>query len=423
MVETSFGGDQSYDLVPWESASPQKPWWERLDPHWSPEAYAHVRWEMHGRREYIHVPGPTGQKTRKRRILVPERKPLSDVQQNSDVMHRMVAALSMWQVLSTEQLTAFVGRRTPHLRTEAIRPAFAAGILERGRFDRGDAGRPVCDLWRLVWDTPFTQYLEKRSIQERLEATNYTTTGTPGRAHHRHQMLSAELALRLCELPGGPWRAVFGEPLVEASRLLSGVIQPVVDSGVVGDTVALRADGHRVVFEIVQRPNEVKVIQKMRAWAKLLMDTHPANSATTVVFVTAGQIGNEKDEQILHRMLSRALTEEGLTVQGARPMPGQLVNARRHIMIARWRDWFPGPWEVTTSFRRLTVEHLVDDKQWATMHLGVRDPKSGGHPGPPRNQDGKVDPRWAYPLTVAQTLPGTPIWAAQEPQKRLEHTV
>lgn len=376
---------RALEVVDFISRARRKPWWERIDFFYEPRLYEFPpAWRAHGKgikrsrlNHYGEVvtdiswaPEFSAQETRLLRL--------------SEHIKGVVAALVGFHQMTAGQLACHLGY-PPSKIGRLLLPMYRAGLVERGRFVAENWQRPLDNVYRLRVDKPLKRWLAGLDDDDLCAVTLCLAPGAPA-YFVRHNLLVSELALRLQETAPVPLQAIYGERFAASARLLPGVSR----RQLYGDCAIVRADGLRVVVELLQCQRERDTLEKMTAWGKALSQGPLDELGTVVVFVNAygaGEAGHVTKATFLRRCQATALSPEalGTSTEGT-------ARARMAIHIASWRDWFPGDRLISTDFASLKVCYCPDGTSW--QHTSLLAPP-GSVPFRP------ADPaRWHHPALV-----------------------
>src|SRR5690625_1219755 len=188
---------------------------------------------------------------------------------------------------------------------------------------------------------------------ERILVTGgYRYTG--GGQFDRHNLLTAELALRVAEfLPRVG--TVLGESLSGVDFLAgTGLGQrSLANQRRAADATFVREDGMRVVVEMTASVTPY-LSEKIRRWVHVLATTTLAHSGVTVMFLGApkpDRINPTRGANEFRSYMKQAVRE------AIREYPGIAgANPHERIGVALWEDFFPQPGRVSEDFLNLGVE-------------------------------------------------------------------
>lgn len=346
------------ETIGWASRAPRRPWWERPDLFWRPDLYQfQPRWQEQGHcetRPRLNRLGDTVNDW----VWVPDFEPLgSRLLRRSEHVKGVVSALAAFHQMTAGQLAAHLGFPSSKI-AYVLKPMWDSGLVERAVYPKQGTWAPKLDhVYRLRVDKALETWLADLDDDDWLAVT----LGVPvGRAGHfvRHNLLVAELVLRLEEVAAAPLQAVFGERYVASNRLFGhGVSGPAI----FGDACVVREDGLRIVVELVRRQRASEVEMKMAKWGQLLSSAPFRTHGTVVVFLNASLPGPAHVERAtsLRRCHSRVLSPEALSTGRTGSM-----YARSSIYLASWAEWFPGPQLASCEFTQLAVCYSPDGTTW-----------------------------------------------------------
>ena len=256
-------------------------------------------------------------------------------------------AVDQWRTLSGQQLAALTGwKGLASPRSLFLSAAFTAGVLDVGQFSNPLRRGQETDRVRLVRPSRSTAFADlidpHMSQQERVSVT----AGSPWdfrRQYDRHNLLSAELGLRVaefCEVG-----TVLGEKLSTADLLTwsgLGKTGECPDKGA-ADLTVVRADGLRLAVEMTASSGQ-DFAAKVRRWARVLSANSLAASGLVIVFVEAAPPGNGT-RQSLYEQIRKQVAKVVMEFPGT---AGDRVASR--VSVARWQDWFPASHQAREGF-------------------------------------------------------------------------
>lgn len=349
--------------IPFSSRAPRAPWYDRADPFaLGFGATIQHTWHSYSTTAWKRALGPRGPLWRA--VRIDDFTPLSAglVRQRAGKVERVVAALTSWQVLTSQQLACFACVPVKKL-DPVISAMFGAGLLERGRMVASFEGIPVPAMYRLRKGKELDRYF-KTIGEDRTKAIMFGQEQGAG-GHERHDLLAAEIALRAAETMGGI-QGVLGERSAGARDLLFDAPQ----TSVRGDLVIVRGDGLRVVIEVTTQPRIPDVARKMARWGRLLGERGGIDhTGVVVVFLAASHDGKHGRLDGLMRNFEKAMTPHGLST-GDQPAPASYVHAARSsVFVATSEEWFPERWFISERFCELRTHFSVQGTGWGEVAL------------------------------------------------------
>ena len=210
--------------------------------------------------------------------------------------------------------------------------------------------------------------------------------------HDRHAVLVAELALRIAEFT--PVGTVLGERLTDLKSLFGN------HTTRRGDLTAVRADGLRIVLEVVAHDNQ-KFGEKVDFWAEQLATPGHGYGMTMVVFVVAADPNSGASRaRGLRGRVSAAIVK-------ARAKHGATWRGHDRMGMVSWDDWFPAAGEMSQAFSSLTVRF----PESRLTHASVLDAEvvPCAHPG---------DREYVAVIENASLLAQTPAWLRSRARAR-----
>ena len=313
----------------------------------------------------------------------------------------------MWRTATVEQVASFVGSDKIALPRSVDRDVlWASGLVQRGQFISGMPRTSLPRLLRVSNTNDIDLLLSMLSYRDRIGVT----AGQPwrwGSQHDRHNLLAAELGLRVAEYTQAA--AVFGEQLGFASLLNpAGNLRA---SGRAADMVIIRGDGLRIAVEMTANATD-NVGSKIQRWVDVL--TADRTGGLAVMFV---EMPHPDRAEHVNRKLERQIVEATATMGAA------AANVPARMMVARWQDWFPGYHQASSAFLSLSALRPTGRRAGKDRNASVWEPVS------------VLDPfdllfERPYPDAVSvldnqQLLYGVPYWmrTGAGPIDRLDHAV
>lgn len=296
-----------------------------------------------------------------------------------------VGALAVHATLSVEQVAAFAGIEADDLISSGVLQAlWSMGAVKFGH---------VTNTWDRCWEQTLWTIDDKSVITTHvlpLLSGAEALAMTAGQAihvsqrHDRHAVLNAEVVLRTAEFTSVG--TVLGERLSDLKSLFDK------DTTRRGDLIAVRADGLRIVLEVVAHDNQ-KFGEKVDFWAEQLATPGRGYGMTMVVFVVAADPNSDASRaRGLRGRVSAAIVK-------ARAKHGATWRGHDRMGMVSWDDWFPAAGEMTQAFASLTVRF----PESRLTHASVLDPEvvPCAHPG---------DREYVAVIENTSLLAQTPAW-------------
>lgn len=267
------------------------------------------------------------------------------------------SVVDSWRTVSAEQMAAFTG--CPLFLDPScsnIAASFLVDLLDFGTFShpsRRLPGKGRGMLYRPGNSDAFDKLIAPTLTFPEWVAVTGGTPWSSGGQYDRHNVLSAELALRAAEyLPIG---AVLGEKHATVDLLAGTGIGKTVKNpdNRRADGVIVRTDGMRLAYELTATASAA-FENKVRRWAKILSERPLETSGLTIVFIAAPHpdrpVTGRDPRGEIYRRLSKVLTE----------FPGTGKNSpAARIGVATWDEWFPARHELSEEFFTLTADFAV----------------------------------------------------------------
>lgn len=402
------------NTTPLLSRAPRSPWWERDDPQWD-EALTDPQWPSRSRGRA----GRSGRRFRPadeafERLTCNRRRPRAN---------RILAAVGAWRHLNTGQLVAITGASRNTV-LSFTRDLADAGLLEIAARPQG-----ADDVWRLparrgsdaAGDpaaAPLRRWVGSLTPAERFALTAGGAPGRGRRQSHRHDLVAAEIGLRLMEARDD-LAGVFGETHASA-RAIFGTDEATA----IADLCVVRGDGLRVAIEVVGHSSRSALADKILRWARGYDETtaRRANSngraltprdwsparnghhqtGLVIIFVNAATTHHDTFARNIRAAHADALTASALSGSATPATRRQVALARTQILLADWTEWAPTARAFTPDFVALKAWGSPDGTRWEPVN--VLDDGPGGIPFHP-------DPagKFTHPAAAAQ-LAATPDW-------------
>lgn len=268
----------------------------------------------------------------------------------------VLGVMDTWRTATAQQLAAITGdRRIATGSSRIMREMFACGLTDVGNLSNGLLASASASSTRLYRPSRTRVFDEK--VRDAITYPEWVsvTGGTDfesGRQFDRHNLLATEVGLRFAEYTDAA--TLLGEKLSSFELLgHTGIGFPTPDRFYQrsGDIVIVREDGARIVIELTaSRSSDFG--EKVRRWARLLSDRRMAKSGLAVVFLSA----SHPDGSPNHRWNVRnGIYRE--VAAAVREFPGvSFDRVASRIGVADWREWFPEPGAVSSSFLTMDVD-------------------------------------------------------------------
>lgn len=277
-----------------------------------------------------------------------------------------LAALGLWRTLTGEQLAAFTGYPELGAAQAGMRPAWAAGVVERGSFVvpemSGASLQRLTNLYRPLEGKPFEELAGLLSYGQWVQLT----AGRPwtrGSQHDRHNILAAELALRIAEFC--ETGAVLGEALGELTDL-TGYTD--ADPRAATDAVIVRSDGTRIAVELTASIG-AGFVKKVERWAEALYRGKPDGLCSVVFVEAAGHQQSHSKRADVARIARRTVAKVAYGTPGyAR------AGIPERLAVASWTDWFPEPGMASPKFRALECHRPTGSREDRWQPVALLDP-------------------------------------------------
>jgi hypothetical protein len=267
---------------------------------------------------------------------------------------RLLGVLASYRAITNSQAAAFVGDVAfADPRSGLVTDLFRSGLINLspahlnygiGSFGHGAAVYTLGSPKKVLALRDVTTYAEWLAVSGNRPLAR-------SRVNVRHDVLAAELALRLSQLPGvgtvlGPHFSTFADllPGTDGARAPQGG----------PDLVMVRNDGLRIAIEVTATIGQ-HFKAKVDRWARRLAAGRLDKCGLAVVFIAAPTLEDrhgrgDYPRRTTYREVARA----------TRQHPGIYGDRTAERMgVATWREWFPGPLLASERFTRLTVDRPV----------------------------------------------------------------
>jgi hypothetical protein len=338
----------------------------RIDPYWGdvwtvPGAEAGITWHDPKR---VREQAARGLMKAKASELRWDEDAAYEILENSErrqLFLKVIAAAMMWRTLTQEQIGDIVGapgigasnNHDPH----TILIPWSAGILQWGHptdfFRQLRVVRPAYNMPR--------RFLNGLTYRERLSIFGGSTTVMHGRMA-RHNILNAEVSLRVAERLGHLFPIILGEGAAFAKVLMPAAANR-PPSYSVGDAVWVRSDGLRVIVE-TNADRADPIIEKVKRWAAVLADDARGSRSLYLLFVIpSARKGDEWMKEMKEKIASNVFSVLALQGYDARYLASR-------VGIVEWSEWFPAYHEIDVkTFSPLRIWQLNGQRQWRAVSL------------------------------------------------------
>lgn len=272
---------------------------------------------------------------------------------------RGLAALNLWRTLTAEQLAAYTGSIAYSRGDLKLHRLFSTGLIELGRIISVAHATGFPLLARPSNRGDWAGLYDRLSFDDWVGLTAGQNWRW-GSQHDRHNVLSAEIALRAAEyLP--EIELVLGEQLCALQKQnLPGLTIPAQSTHLAADAMLVRDDGLRIMVETTASSRGLE--DKARRWAEVLATD--VSRSMVVVFLLASH--PDRASQMTRPTLTRAVAHAARDQLSYR-----MAGVPQRMMVAAWSDWFPGRHQFTDRFVRLrgTVPTGMGSNPWEPIDL------------------------------------------------------
>jgi hypothetical protein len=261
-----------------------------------------------------------------------------------------MAAIDSWRTVTGEQMAAITGdTEVSNPRSKTMGDLWAGGVADIGSFNTGLAyGKQAGSIYRPSRTNAFEREIAPVITYPEWVSVTGGSAWESGSQYDRHNILAAELALRVaewCEIG-----AVVGEKLSSIDLLAhtgAGFQKPTVGVQRSADATLIRTDGARIAVELTASTGRT-FDAKVRRWAELLANRRMADTGLAVVFVVAtrpDKLVNTKEvmAQVLRTVAAAARDNPGVNFD----------RTASRMFVAQWSDWFPAEKMVSRKFTTL----------------------------------------------------------------------
>lgn len=333
----------------------------RLDPYWDGvwQFGSHAQWVSREHFERIEAAGLAA--TRPVGLRTTPAAAAARLDRDWDTKLDLLGVLSSWRTVTAEQASAFAGSSVPaSVNTRVFGDLFALDLIDVGSLGATSNG-PASARARMF--RPSASKAFRRLIHPRMTYAEWVSvTGglkyLTGGQYDRHNVLTAELALRAAEfLRIG---SVLGERQAHVNTIAytgTGLPEPPGRSQQTADAVIIRPDGVRVAVETTASVGSDGFTRKAEMWARLLSRRSFDETGLVVVFVVADRTVAEAGEHGRASLLGMVRKK---VARAARLHPGTASHRTADRMfVVGWQDWFPARGEASEDFLTLRAQRAV----------------------------------------------------------------
>lgn len=280
----------------------------------------------------------------------------------------VLGLLGSWRTLSAQQLAAFAGNPALARHSVATDAALIAGLLDQGVFTSGLVRTRLHSTAKLLRPASGDVFDEKVAPLLTYPEQVLVTGGRPwsgGGQFDRHNLLTAELALRVAEFCDVG--TVLGESLATVDDVAgAGIGKRPIEGRRAADALFIRGDGMRIAVELTASVTPY-FTQKVENWAQLLTENSMASSGLTVLFIGAPK--PDRDEE--RRFAKQMRTAVARAVRKYPGIPGR--RAADRLGVAMWTDFFPAVGKVGSDFLTLRCWRPEGPKGAPWVQAGMLD--------------------------------------------------
>lgn len=358
-----------FDQIP--SATPDAPNRTalRLDPYWDGlwQFGSAGQWVKREHAQRLRAAGVIGQLPGRLRTDPAEALARIDAdwQRKLDIL----GALAGWRTLTAEQQAAFAGTVAAGTRDRVIGDLFALGLIDSGTIwapTSEAAGADRAALWRPATTEVFDKLLAPLLTYAETVSVTGGESWTSGSQFDRHNILTAELCLRLAEFTR--IGTVLGERLSRVRTLAysgAGAPEPPGVSNQTADAVIVRRDGLRIAIETTAHTGGMhRFVKKVKSWCDVFARRPLETNGLVVCFVGVDRV-DVRAEKSVHYAARKAIA------RATRDVPGIASNRTAdRIFYADWTDLFPAPREASADLFTFRAQRPNGPSGgWADAHL------------------------------------------------------
>lgn len=277
-----------------------------------------------------------------------------------ELYQRVFGAAFMWRTLTQEQLAHIMEHNglTPAVRDpKAIFVPWNAKLIQWGR------PSDFTKLIRLVRPqrTVPAEFITGITYPEFFRTFGGQSNVAMHGRYARHNILNAEVSLRVAEHLGDQFPVVLGEGPAFSKILVPGANDKSKVFSL-GDAVWVRADGLRIIVETGN--NSLSILEKINRWAETLTVDAVNTSSLFLLFVVPNR-------RVVESWIDNVKTQIVETVLPNLRLRG--FNERyiaQRIGIIEWQEWFPANHEIDhNKFDQLLVWSLDKRDKWNMTSL------------------------------------------------------
>lgn len=276
-----------------------------------------------------------------------------------DRRKRVLAAANLWRTLTFQQLRALTGDLGQEdAYSTDVRALWSADLVDVGQVS---SLSPLA-LPRLVRPSSSGDW---KAVRPSLTFDDWVgvTGGQPwrwGSQHDRHNVLTAEVSLRVAEHT--PIPLVLGEHLSSLRvQAPAGVQIGTHQSTLAADATWVRPDGLRIMVETTVTTTNVDA--KIQRWADMLASD--AGRQMVVLFLHAPH-PSQPDARPRHDITQAIAKAANSSVTHL------MADVPARMLYAHWREWFPKPGMASGEFLALEAQRPTlrnETSRWETVSL------------------------------------------------------
>jgi hypothetical protein len=345
--------------------NPRDNYLNRIDPYWSeiwsvPGQETGITWHDKARVQELAAQGLFKPKASELRWTEDQAYELMSNPHKRQSYLKVIAATHMWRTLTQEQIGHIVGldglgagsNHDPH----SIFVPWSAGLLQWGHpTDFFKTLRIV----RPAYKVP-PRFLSTLTYRERLSVFGGQTAVMHGNMT-RHNVLNAEVSLRVAERLGHLFPIILGEGSAFA-KVLMPEAKNKKPSYSVGDAVWVRADGLRVIVETGTGSDAI--VEKIKRWAPVMAEDRRGPMSLYLLFMIPSK--NQPLDSV--RYLKEKISSSVISALAIAGYDSRYLASR--VGIVEWSEWFPASHTINErAFAPLRIWQLTDQRLWRLTSL------------------------------------------------------